>query len=495
MKKDAKNRLLVLGIGLIVIGGIAFGLSNTNFLKGAFPSDLESELQDYTLSETVNVSTNNDLNEYYAALAEAYANQAQEFADDGQDCVDDLEQYYGWDITLDCSDTDGGIDYDTQGSIDGVSWYSGDEVSNGEEYCLDADTLVEYWCIDDASSLFDNMVAGDTYDCGEGYSCSDGACIEDKEEPDPECTIDSDCSDGYSCSNSNVCEEDPSVPYACEDEDEGIDYFTQSDVSGTSYVDGSKVSNEEEYCDDNGDLVEYWCPETGAYADYLYSESFECPDDYICDDGACIDIDDVLTSKDYECDEPFTDTNDEMICRAYKAGIVKGKSYSKFDPFAGITRAEVIKIIILTMGEEPLESDQGIRDMDESHWAWGYVNRAKKLKIITESTFNPDVEVTRGTTMVWLVRAAEETLDKDEWEDRIPWSDMTDDNPVTYAAVIANDTIVEFLDEGDTPVAEGYSDDTFRPENSILRYEAVYLAYRSYLAWFSDEESFVDPDE
>jgi hypothetical protein len=474
IKKSMKNRLFVVGMGLIAMSAFAFGFSNADLLKGRVntPEDPEISLDpQYDFSDEIVLDIFGGLNEFTAKQAKMYSEQAQEFAEEAQECVDDLDQYYGWSKVNKCSDTDGGVDYETKGTINGTSWYDGSSVKDQEEYCSDSNTLVEYWCIDDANSIFDGLIAGDSYSCKNGYSCSDGACI-------PDVVID-----------------EPTVPYSCEDSDDGIDYYSQSTVSGTSHDDESRVSNKQEYCEDEDTLIEYWCPESGEYAEYLYSESFECPDEYTCDDGACISRDDILRSRDYDCEEPFRDTNDEMVCRAYKAGIVNGKTYTSFDPYAGITRAEVIKLIILTMGEEPLNRNQGVLDMNSGHWAWGYVNRAKDLDIITESTFNPDVEVSRGTTMVWLVRAAEQTLDRDEWEDRIPWSDMTVYNPVTYAAMIGNDEMVEFLDGDEEPVVEGYSDNTFRPENNIMRYEAVYLVYRSYLAWFADEDTFVDPDE
>jgi len=495
MKKKMQKRLIALGAGLIVIAAISFGYSNRDLLQGQLDPNVIDEITEgltLDLSDTVSIY-DDATNEYYASLAEQYAEQAQIWADDAADCADQLDDYYGWDKVDACSDTDNGEDYETKGSISGTSWYDGSTWDAVEDFCIDEDQLVEYFCIDDANSVFDGNAYGEVVNCENGYSCSDGACIADEEpepDPEPECSDDSDCSFGYTCSNSQVCE---AIDLAtCEDSDGGIDIYEEATVSGTDYDGYNEVEDATEYCDDDDSVVEYWCPDSGTYEGYLYYESFDCPDNYACQDGECINI---LTDTDYDCEDPFTDTNDEMVCRAYNAGIVNGKSYSKYDPYAGITRAEVIKVIILSMGEDPLGSDQGIVDMNASHWAWGYVNRAKDLGIITESTFNPDIEVTRGTTMVWLVRAAGETLDKDEWEDRIPWSDMTTSNPTTYAAIIANDTIVEFLDEGETPVAEGYSDGTFRPENNILRYEALYLAYRSYLAWFQDEGSFIDPNE
>jgi len=504
-----KKRLFALGAGLIVISGIAFGFSNKDLLRGDFTGTGIDFGIDF--SDTVDVY-DDATNQYYADLAQTWANEAQAHADTADNCATGLDAFSSWDMTLECSDTDGGIDYETYGETTGTSWYDGTEWDPAVDFCLDEDQVVEYWCIDDSSSIFDGFAAGAAYDCGDGYSCSDGACVADEA---PECSDDSDCSDGYTCSDAGVCEEEELecsdnsdcnfgyscsddyvceevTPNTCEDSDDGINYYEEATASGTDYDDYDEVENQTEYCIDDDTLLEFWCPDSGTYEDYLYYEEFDCPDNYACQDGACVNI---LTSDDYECEDPFRDTDDEMVCRAYNAGIINGKSSTKYDPYAGITRAEVIKIIILTMGEDVLEYDQGILDMDESHWAWGYVNRAKDLGIITESTFNPDVEVTRGTTMVWLVRAAGETLPKEEWEDIIPWSDMTDDNPSTYAAMIGYLTEVDFLDEGTMSVVNGYTDGTFRPENGILRYEALYLTYRSYLAWFEDEGTFEDPDE
>lgn len=507
-----KKRLIAIGGVLIVLAGFAFAVSNRDLLRGQVSGIPSIDTSPFELAETVTVY-DDALNEYYANLAQTYANQAAEFATTAEACADSLDAYYGWNITVACSDTDGGEVYDTKGTVNGNLWYDGTEWEDIDDFCISEDQLVEYWCVEDSTSVFDGTIFGEVVECETGTSCSDGACVADpiiectddtdcddgyscssdnicvEDEPEIECTDDDDCEFGYACSSSNTCDEVDLI--ACEDSDGGFDIYDDSNVSGTDFEDYDEVDLDE-YCIDSDTLEEYWCPESGTYDGYLYHETYDCPNGYACQDGECIDI---LTDEDYECEEPFTDTNDEMVCRAYNAGIVSGKTRTSYDPYAGITRAEVIKIIILTMGEDPSYDDADILDMDEDHWAWGYVNRAKELDIITEYTFNPDVEVTRGTTMVWLVRAAGETLDRDEWEDRIPWSDMTVGNPATYAAIIANDTLVEFLDEGEVPVAQGYTDGTFRPENSILRYEALYLAYRSYLAWFEEEGTFVDPNE
>lgn len=496
MNTKLKQKWIALGAAIIVITGVAFAFSNRDLLKGSFPTtgpviDISDSIGSLNLDLADTVMVYDDyLNEYYVDLAQTYANQAQEFADEADDCAGRLDDYYGWDVSA-CSDTDSGEDYEEQGSVTGTSWYDGSAWTDVEDFCLSDEELVEYFCLDDEDSVFDGMAYGEVVSCDSGYTCSEGACVPEEPNNEPnECEDDNDCDFGYYCTSSNTCNE--VLTLSCKDSDDGVDYYEESTVSGTDFEDYDEVRNQTEYCVDSNTVMEYWCPESGMYEDYLYHSEFDCPDNYACQDGECVNI---LTDREYECEEPFTDTSDEMVCRAYNAGIVNGKSRTKFDPYAGITRAEVIKVIILTMGEDPLYYDRGIVDMDEDHWAWAYVNRAKDLGIITESTFNPDVEVTRGTTMVWLVRAAGETLDRDEWEDRIPWSDMDEDNPTTYAAVIANDTIVDFLDEGETPVAEGYTDGTFRPENNILRYEALYLAYRSYLAWFEDTDSFVDPNE
>jgi len=45
-------------------------------------------------------------------------------------------------------------------------------------------------------------------------------------------------------------------------------------------------------------------------------------------------------------DDPFTDTSNSEILKAYKLGIVKGKAVDQFDPFANITREEISVMIM-----------------------------------------------------------------------------------------------------------------------------------------------------
>ena len=73
--------------------------------------------------------------------------------------------------TSTCSDSDGGLSYKVYGGIHGVN--------NGEEYeysdeCLDAGTLRERKCLENAPSHYDKPCS----DLGE-YVCSEGVCIEE----------------------------------------------------------------------------------------------------------------------------------------------------------------------------------------------------------------------------------------------------------------------------------------------------------------------------
>jgi hypothetical protein len=71
-----------------------------------------------------------------------------------------------------CTDNDGGMNFFEKGTVS-----SRQLISSPSDYCSDASTLMEYYCVENEPSFT-------SYTCPSGYSCSDGACVpQDKVPP------------------------------------------------------------------------------------------------------------------------------------------------------------------------------------------------------------------------------------------------------------------------------------------------------------------------
>lgn len=89
-------------------------------------------------------------------------------------------------------------------------------------------------------------------------------------------------------------------------------------------------------------------------------------------------------------------------------GIISGYPDNKYLPQKLVTRAEYAAMVIKTIGQEniPIETMYTFEDIDNSHWAWGYILRALNLDILkpaSDSYFYPDDYITRSEVITFLV--------------------------------------------------------------------------------------------
>ena len=87
---------------------------------------------------------------------------------------------------------------------------------------------------------------------------------------------------------------------------------------------------------------------------------------------------------------------------------ISGYQDNTFRPKSRITRAEYCALIIKVIGQEniPIETMYTFEDLPNTHWSWGYVERAINLDIIkpaSESYFYPKDPVTRREMITFLV--------------------------------------------------------------------------------------------
>ncbi|MFE5319481.1 Ig-like domain-containing protein [Paenibacillus sp. NPDC056579] len=147
------------------------------------------------------------------------------------------------------------------------------------------------------------------------------------------------------------------------------------------------------------------------------------------------------TPKESAADTGLTDISGSYaakeIVALYEAGIVSGYGEGRFAPEQSMTRAELAKIIVLSLGlkEEPQGADR-FQDIAQDSWYRGFVG-ALVISGITEGTsenaFSPAEKVTREQLVVFFLRAMglQSVLDKasssskaafTDWEQIADWA-------------------------------------------------------------------------
>lgn len=145
------------------------------------------------------------------------------------------------------------------------------------------------------------------------------------------------------------------------------------------------------------------------------------------------------------------------------ANIISGYTDGTFKPQNSITRAEFAKVIVLATGNIPSTASSSFPDVASSHWARGYIERAKELGFMTgypDGAFRPDSSISRqeiakvvvlanGSTPATAYRAAFTDVPESLWS----W-------PYVIKAA-------------DLGIVSGYPNGEFRPVNAATRAEAA----------------------
>lgn len=160
-----------------------------------------------------------------------------------------------------CKETDGGFDLFEEGTsirYEGESQIS----STKKDYCVDSQNLVEYWCSTDSE------MNSKTFVCPDGYSCTDGSCIEESVKETDKTTT------------TQVSEFEATY---CSDSD-SMNTATKGSVESV-YVKGAEKFKTEsvDFCIDSSTVVEYYCA-----ANQVGKFTKSCGEGYSCSNGACV---------------------------------------------------------------------------------------------------------------------------------------------------------------------------------------------------------------
>ena len=162
------------------------------------------------------------------------------------------------------------------------------------------------------------------------------------------------------------------------------------------------------------------------------------------------------------------DLQTEVISRVSGIGIINGDDEG-FRLYDSITRAEFATIACRLMSIDNISKRvTGFADVPSAHWASGYVATAESLGIINGvgNFFYPENNLTRQDAAVIICRLLKKTSDGQvRFKDAKTISDYALPS-VAYLSSIG--------------VINGYSDNTFKPDDNITRAEVVEIIHTLY---------------
>jgi hypothetical protein len=176
---------------------------------------------------------------------------------------------------------------------------------------------------------------------------------------------------------------------------------------------------------------------------------------------------------------PFRDLDDfswaeGSIEDLYDRGVVSGRSYYYYYPAADVSRAEFLKMILLSAEidvDDYDDVDEDFRDVSSSDWHYEYVQAGLDLDILDDdSYFHPDADINRAEAVTMLVRLEDELNDVN-----------LSDTYTSFWDVNRYDWFAKYISFAyDNNIVEGYGDGYFRPDEDLSRAEAAVLADRAY---------------
>lgn len=165
----------------------------------------------------------------------------------------------------------------------------------------------------------------------------------------------------------------------------------------------------------------------------------------------------------------FSDVTSYEVNLLAEKQIIRGYEDQTFRPKNPVTRAEAVAMIGRAIGLDDTQRETIFPDVPPTHYASGSIQSGVENSLIggyEDGTFLPRNLVTRGEMAVFIDRAFQ--LDKSR---TVTFTDLR-------PQMFSYDSIIKLAESG---VTVGYSDGTFRPEQSITRLEfAIFLARAIY---------------
>jgi VCBS repeat-containing protein len=144
---------------------------------------------------------------------------------------------------------------------------------------------------------------------------------------------------------------------------------------------------------------------------------------------------------------------------------IKGYVDGTFGADRNITRAEIATIFARLLDLDVESTTSAYTDVDSDHWAIGYIEAVTKEGLFggySDGTFAPDQGITRGELATIIARYLQIERNSSILPIQLHFTDIKNN-----WAMSSIEEIYRFQ------IIQGYGDDTFRPDNFILRSEAV----------------------
>ena len=163
-------------------------------------------------------------------------------------------------------------------------------------------------------------------------------------------------------------------------------------------------------------------------------------------------------------------------------GFINGVSDSTFEPEANVTREQLIKLVVTTLGHDHYYY-QGdtvpFYDVSESDWSYSFIYDALQAEIIDSgSSFSPAAFADRETCALWIAKGLGLNISSRSTR-------FGDHSSFTYPGAVA-----AVVDAG---IINGFEDNTFRPRENLTRAQAAAMLNRSFnylLAHQTDGQDF-----
>ena len=178
---------------------------------------------------------------------------------------------------------------------------------------------------------------------------------------------------------------------------------------------------------------------------------------------------------DYEGNDIFTDLGAvewarESILSMNALGIINGKENKKFYPSDNTTRAEFLKMLVLSLGIKTDGGEIAFYDVSTSDWFYPYIKTGFTNGIIKgtgDNLFGPNDYITRQDAATVIYKAM--TLKSYISLSQVNPSEISDYNSISD---YAKNAVLMLKSYG---VISGYSDGTFKPKQRITRAECAVL--------------------
>lgn len=178
-----------------------------------------------------------------------------------------------------------------------------------------------------------------------------------------------------------------------------------------------------------------------------------------------------------KCSHPFLDIEEnfaeDAICFLYQQGVVEGHSSRNYLPENTVTRAEFLKMMMLTLTYSvSASSSNSFTDVEAGTWYYSYITFAKSkgfVKGYSDGSFRPNSPISRGEAVSLLIQVAD-IIEYGDRTDFTKFYDVSQDDWFASAVALATSH----------GIIEGYGDGSFRPNAYLNRAQAAAVLVRTW---------------